>query len=125
MPRQAWATLERDIERRVCHEAAKWLGVDSIKLDVTGRRGCPDRLFLLPLGQVYFAEFKRPGAKPRPIQQYEIERLSRLGFNVGVFDNVEKTMQALIETIERMGASQLPEGSSEVLDRARRRWFIP
>ena len=79
---------ESVIEKRLCHEAAArgWL---CWKLHADSVAGIPDRLLLGPGGRTVFVELKRAGEKPRPIQNYQHERLRSLGFEVHVIDNVD------------------------------------
>lgn len=79
------STVERYLVRRV-----KELGGLAIKLSPAGMTGLPDRLILLPGARVIFAEVKRPGEKPRPIQERIHDRLRLLGFRVEVVDSNEK-----------------------------------
>ncbi len=60
----------------------------SLHLNVLGRIGWPDRIFLYPMGRVVFIEFKLPGEKPRKVQEYVIGRLRAFGFTVAVVDSI-------------------------------------
>ena len=79
---------EYNVEIPVCDHAENrgWL---CRKLQWTGRRGGPDRLFA-KAGRVVLVEFKRPKAGPRAQQEREIERLRKAGVEVHVIDSVEK-----------------------------------
>jgi len=55
-----------------------------IKLKAIGMRGWPDRLIIGPGPTLYFIEFKRPGEKPRKLQDWLHDKLRRWGFNVWV-----------------------------------------
>jgi hypothetical protein len=57
-------------------------------------------MFLLPSGRPLFIEFKRPGEKPRPLQNSKIKILSKLGYDVETHDtyltavlSIEKKLQ--------------------------------
>jgi len=50
----------------------------------------PDRIVLLPNGNVVFAELKAPGKNLRPLQIKRKEQLETLGFKVYVIDSYEK-----------------------------------
>jgi len=69
--------LEKDIEGRVVKWAQKYkfLVVKVRFHDV----GYPDRLFISPKGHTIFIEFKRPGEKPEPIQDFRIRMLRARG----------------------------------------------
>lgn len=75
--------LERSVEDK-CIQIADAAGVKSIKLNLQGRRGWPDRLFLDEYGRVWFVEFKRRGEKLRPLQDHIHRMLKRRGFRVSV-----------------------------------------
>ena len=77
---------ERLIENNACDRIRIGLGVDSIKLNLQGNRGYPDRLFLLPLRPAWI-EFKRPGEKPTPLQYYRLWAMDQLGYDVTWTDN--------------------------------------
>src|SRR5215831_12533435 len=78
--------LERDIEIAVI-EYAHRMGCLYVKLNIVGRVGWPDRMFLYH-GKVLFIEFKRPGERVRAIQQYIHKQLRQQGFNVEVVDSI-------------------------------------
>lgn len=54
-----------------------------VKLVLTNKKGIPD-LLCLKNGKALFIEVKREGCKPRPLQEYRIEELRKLGFEVQV-----------------------------------------
>lgn len=60
---------EAKIEAWVVRQAWDQLGVPSIKLNVKGDTGWPDRLFLLPGGRTLWIEFKSPGNDLEPRQK--------------------------------------------------------
>ena len=72
---------EKDIEQHLV-QAVKRMGGLAPKFISPGLNGVPDRLILLPGGKLAFAELKAPGLIPRPLQQYRIGELRRLGFQV-------------------------------------------
>ena len=65
------------------------MGGLALKMDAMSWAGAPDRLVLLPNGQVLFAELKAPGKKPRPIQIKRHEQLRAIGFEVIIIDSLE------------------------------------
>jgi hypothetical protein len=82
-------TLESRIEHRACLKILQHLGVESIKLNVHGQTGLPDRMFLIPGGKPVFIEFKRPGGVVSKKQEYMRKLLTRLGYPVYICDSVE------------------------------------
>jgi hypothetical protein len=85
--------LEIAIEDKIVSTALKE-GIESIKLNLRGNRGWPDRLFLF-MGESYFMEVKRPGKEPTDLQQYRLNWLYVNGFTCGWTDNVETGMRML------------------------------
>lgn len=73
------ATVERYLVRKVSEA-----GGMAIKLNPFNMAGLPDRLILLPGARIIFAELKRPGEKPRKIQEAFHNRLRKLGFQVEI-----------------------------------------
>ena len=87
---------EKYIESRLVTQV-KSMGGLAIKLSSGG--GLPDRLLLFNSGRCCFVEVKRPGERPRLLQQLRHEELRRLGFEVFVVDSVE----GISEIIEKYG----------------------
>lgn len=74
------------LESKIQHKAIKRLQRDGwlvVKLTLTNLPGMPD-LMALKDGVVRFYEVKQPGCKPRPLQDYRIQQLRDLGFEVEV-----------------------------------------
>jgi hypothetical protein len=72
----------------------------AIKLNPAGYRGIPDRMVLLPGGHMFFAEFKRPGQKPRPNQRRFLFTLKLLGFDAYWFSDTEDFMDVVDSYVE-------------------------
>lgn len=89
---------EKDIENRLVHEVEKAEG-QALKLTVPGKAGMPDRLILMPGGQVMFVEVKAPGEKPRPLQEKRLKDLQNLGFKTAVVDSPE-TVARISEVVK-------------------------
>lgn len=83
------AKLEKKLQERIKKE-----GGLCIKLQANFLNGIPDRLCLLPFGEIFFVEVKAPGEKPRKLQNVRIKELQSIGATVYVLDNEEQ-----IETI--------------------------
>jgi VRR-NUC domain len=79
--------LEADIESWVSEQAWTRFGVPSIKLNVKGETGWPDRVFLLQEGRSLWIEFKRPGGTLSAKQKLKIEILEYRGHNVQVHED--------------------------------------
>ena len=77
---------ERQIEQTLA-KAVKAAGGIAPKFTSPGFAGMPDRLVLMPGGQMAFVEVKAPGKKPRPLQEARHRMLRRLGFKVYVLDD--------------------------------------
>ncbi len=80
---------EKAIEAKLV-KAVKIMGGLAPKFVSPGLAGMPDRLLLLPNGQVAFVEVKAPGRKPRPLQVRQKRQLEALGFSVYVLDDEEQ-----------------------------------
>ena len=91
------APLESALEKKLTAHAVS-LGVLTLKLNVVGRRGWPDRVFLYH-GNVLFVELKRAGEKPEPLQEWTHQQLRNHGFEVFVIDDLVKGMVILEEWV--------------------------
>lgn len=78
--------LERDVEAYLV-KRVKEIGGVAMKLTSPSRRSVPDRLVLLPEGEVHFIELKAPGKTPTDAQYREHVRLRELGMSVFVIDS--------------------------------------
>ena len=93
--------LESSIEAGAVRKL-RVMGVPSRKMNGMGHRGWPDRMFLVPGGQPFFIEFKRPGGKVTALQDHTISMLRSLGYSVAVCDSVES---AVAEVKRAMGTA--------------------
>lgn len=89
--------FERDIEKTLYESVKKKNGL-CLKFTSPSMTGVPDRLILLPGGKIGFVEVKRPGQKPRPIQEKRIRQFRYLGFKVYVLDK-KKEINGIIKDI--------------------------
>ena len=100
---------ERDIENYLV-KCVNDMGGEVRKVQWIGRRGAPDRLVMLPpsfkrdAGDVLFyesqtiwVELKAPGAKPRPSQEREHERMRAMGQHVEVIDSLQGVDELLMK----------------------------
>lgn len=74
---------ERDIEKWL-RQKIRQMGGEAMKFTSPGNDGVPDRIAILPGGRVWFIELKKDGEVPIKIQEWQIERLRKLGCNVAV-----------------------------------------
>ncbi|QNB48192.1 VRR-NUC domain-containing protein [Thermanaerosceptrum fracticalcis] len=79
---------ERDIEVYL-RDQVKAAGGIAYKFISPGNAGVPDRMILLPGGQVVFVELKVPGKIPTPLQLRQQTRIRNLGFQVLTLDSKE------------------------------------
>lgn len=87
---------ESEVDRFMKREI-HYFGYLYIKLTGTNANGLPDRM-ILGDGKVFFVEMKRPGEKPRKLQQIILRKLYRKGFRVYTVDN-KRTAERLAEKI--------------------------
>ncbi len=98
--------LESSVETGACQRILDELGVESLKLNVRGKIGFPDRLFWLPGGRPLLIEFKRVGEEPRKIQTHIHKKLKKLGYMIEVHDDVESAFRAVQHALD---ATQVPK----------------
>lgn len=89
---------EREIEKKLVY-AVKERGGVCWKFTSPGTAGVPDRVILMPKGQIAFVEVKAPGEKPRPLQLSRHRLLRRLGFKVFVLDNIHDIEKIISEVM--------------------------
>lgn len=80
---------EGNIEDRLVKKV-KELGGECIKIETSSSRGYPDRLVILPYGQIYFVETKVPkDGIVSPYQNYVIEKLVGLNQKVYIASSIK------------------------------------
>jgi Holliday junction resolvase-like predicted endonuclease len=109
--RQREAPIEKSFVR-----VLKRHGLTTLKLNVSGQRGYPDRLVLLSGGRAVFVEFKRPGGKLTPLQEFTHDKLKALGFQVATFADAVEAVAWV-----RRQQDRLPAALHLQRDRAARR----
>lgn len=77
---------EKSIERYLVQQA-KQNGLLCLKYSNPNMVGYPDRLLVLPGGNVIWVELKSKGRKPTKIQQMRMAELTGMGHLVRVIDN--------------------------------------
>lgn len=80
--------LERTIERYLCRQVELRQG-RAYKWASPGLRGVPDRLVVLPGGNLFGVECKAPGKTPTVLQARIHAELRALGLEVAVVDSRE------------------------------------
>ena len=88
---------ESKIERALVDAVRKQGGI-AFKFTSQTMNGVPDRLVLLPGGQIGFVELKAPGKQLRLLQKKRKAQLETLGFPVFVVDKpeqIEETIHAI------------------------------
>ena len=80
--------LEQTVERYLVTRI-KSLGGTCEKFLSPNRRSVPDRIVILPGGEVIFVEMKAPGKKPTPLQARDHALRRELGCTVLVLDSKE------------------------------------
>ena len=78
---------ESEVEKHLV-QRVKELGGEVRKVKWIGRDGAPDRLVMMPTSTAWI-ELKAPGAKAKPHQVREHERMRKMGQRVLVIDSIE------------------------------------
>lgn len=73
---------------KTLREKIKTIGGIALKFHCLSFTGFPDRVVLMPKGNIYFVELKSEGKKPTKIQLSVHKTLKDLGFQVLVLDSV-------------------------------------
>lgn len=89
---------EQAIERYLV-QSVKEMGGLCLKFTSPGQAGVPDRLIILPGGQVFFAELKAKGGRQSPRQKVMAEKLEQLGCQVQTLFGKEE-VQRYLEDLE-------------------------
>ena len=92
---------KEEVENKVKHWAER-NGWYCWKFTPMGKRGFPDHLFFSKFPCLVLIEFKAPGRKPRPLQEYVIGILLRLGWPVYVVEDKDDGIRILKEERERL-----------------------
>lgn len=91
---------ERDIEKWM-REKIEQLGGQFMKWVSPGNDGVPDRIAILPGGDVYFIELKTDQGHSTKIQEWQQQRLRRLGCNVREVRGMTEARQFIEEVVDR------------------------
>jgi len=74
---------ESELERVFVNEVRR-LGGEAFKWVSPGNNGVPDRIVMLPTGEIYFIELKAWEGTLRPVQEKMLERIRALGQEAAV-----------------------------------------
>ena len=69
---------ERDIEKWLVKQVRR-LGGEAYKFVSPGNDGVPDRIVLLPGGEIWFVELKREDGVTSSIQEYQLHKIRQTG----------------------------------------------
>lgn len=90
--------LESSIEEAATEYARK-NGLLVLKFTPMGQRGWPDRVFIAGDGTHFYIEFKRPGQKPRKLQEHRMQQLELQGCLVYWADNLQQAKDIINEFV--------------------------
>lgn len=98
--------LEKEDERRFSRMVEQ-MGLLQLKLNVSGKRGWPDRLILGWNGLAILFEFKRPDGtgEVRPLQKFIHEAIKTRGHKVYVVETKEEALKILKAEIRKAKVS--------------------
>lgn len=94
--------LEKKLEEKF-RIAVKQAGGKAYKFTSPGNDGVPDRLVILPGGQIGFVELKQKGKKPTALQTRRIQELQGMGCKVYVLDDPEDIETVIFSIAENTG----------------------
>lgn len=89
---------ERDIEKWLRHQI-EGMGGKFMKFVSPGNDGVPDRIAILPDGQIWFIELKAESGRLSPIQVWQQDRLDTLGCQVRTIRGMDEA-RAFIEEVQ-------------------------
>jgi hypothetical protein len=113
--RSAIKQSEKHVEATL-KAATEQCGGTAVKMALTGARGFPDRLLLLP-GRVVFVEVKGTGGKPDPMQEVWKRKIEALGLDWYLLDHTDG-IDAILRGPEALGVEPeyAPAATSLILD---------
>lgn len=79
---------ESTLERRLVREVER-IGGRALKFVSPGHRGVPDRIVILPDGQIAFVEMKAPGKPLEPLQEKWKRTLTGMGHRHYKIDSID------------------------------------
>lgn len=107
------AKRERDIEDWLRRRIESMGGI-AFKFTSTGNDGVPDRIVILPGGQVWFIELKTVSGKLSALQGWQIERMKKLGARVAVIRGMDGARSWWTERLSEMAGNGREAGADGV-----------
>lgn len=99
-------TREKDIENYLRDEIKK-IGGAAYKWVSPGTAGVPDRIVLLPYGQLWFVELKAPGNGLTKLQQVMRKKLEGLGYRYAVLDSYQAVTRFVAQMHQDLISNQI------------------
>lgn len=103
--------LESAVEKKLKKKIEK-LGGLCLKFHPESKSGMPDRLVILPGGQMYWVELKKPGEKARPLQLKRKKQLEALGCKCFIVDSPESLNAFIKEVSDEIRSSRISKTSN-------------
>lgn len=97
---------EKAIESRLVNEVKKRGGV-SYKFVSPGNVGVPDRIVILPGGEVWFVELKTETGRLSAMQEYQIKRMINVGARVAVLHGAEDVKRFMENRAAEQGRAKV------------------
>lgn len=133
---------ESKIESDTCARALAELSVRSLKLNVQGDTGWPDRMYLIPGGRPLFIEFKATGGVRSARQRLIHAMLTYNGYKVETHDTKAEAFAAIKAAVDAateagwasqdparyaaaLGAARISKEGGEIPTRPGRRSVVP
>ena len=91
---------EKDVEAYLCKKVKSLKGIP-YKFTSPARRAAPDRLCVFPYSTIAFVEVKRPGKRPTPLQQKELNDLKNLG-HIAVWVDSKEAVNHFIRLVGQL-----------------------
>lgn len=91
---------ESSIEKKFC-DKARALGCVVTKFKDSQIDGAPDRIVLIPGGDLLFIEFKRPGQEPTEHQRRYIQNLRAMNFYAVWTDDADDAIRLVIDIMKK------------------------
>ena len=99
---------ESKIEAHLNWRVAMELDGITLKLEVEGRRGWPDRIVLLPVGVTFYVELKAKRGKPSRLQRVRRRQLEVLNQPYALLSSIAE-VDAWVEQVKASTAEAMAE----------------